>query len=152
VGRILADDNSVIIELRNVSMAFAKRDGKPLTVLDRINMSIRDGEILGLLGRSGSGKSTLLRIAAGLIRPTFGEAVYRGTPLTEPAEGISVVSRPSRYSHGSRSLKMSKLASMRLACPAKRLAGARRTLLISSASTDSNPPIHANCRAECVNA
>ena len=91
MGRILADDNSVIIELRNVSMAFAKRDGKPLTVLDRINMSIRDGEILGLLGRSGSGKSTLLRIAAGLIRPTFGEAVYRGTPLTEPAEGISVV-------------------------------------------------------------
>ena len=87
----MADDASAIIDLRNVSMAFAKRDGALLTVLDGIDMSIRAGEILGLLGRSGSGKSTLLRIAAGLIRPTSGEVVYRGEPLTEPAEGISVV-------------------------------------------------------------
>ena len=80
-----------IIELRNVCMAFAKRDGEPLPVLEDINLSIRDGEIVGLLGRSGSGKSTLLRIAAGLIKPTSGEVVYRGAPLTEPAEGIAVV-------------------------------------------------------------
>jgi NitT/TauT family transport system ATP-binding protein len=87
----LPDDGAAIIELRQVSMAFAKRGGEPLTVLDRIDMSIRSGEILGLLGRSGSGKSTLLRIAAGLIKPTSGAAIYRGVPLTGPAEGISVV-------------------------------------------------------------
>ncbi len=66
----MADGNNAIIELRKVCMAFAKRVGEPLPVLDDINMSIRDGEILGLLGRSGSGKSTLLRIAGGLMRPT----------------------------------------------------------------------------------
>jgi len=87
----LADDKNAIIDLRKVCMAFPKRSGEPLPVLDDINMSISAGEILGLLGRSGSGKSTLLRIAAGLIRPTSGEAVYRGAPLTEPAEGIAVV-------------------------------------------------------------
>jgi NitT/TauT family transport system ATP-binding protein len=91
VGRILADDKSAIIDLRKVCMAFPKRSGEPLLVLDDINISIRAGEFLGLLGRSGSGKSTLLRIAAGLIRPTSGEVLYRGAPLTEPAEGIAVV-------------------------------------------------------------
>jgi NitT/TauT family transport system ATP-binding protein len=87
----LADDGRVIIDLRRVCMAFAKGSGELLPVLDDINMSIRAGEIVGLLGRSGSGKSTLLRIAGGLIRPTSGEVIYRDAPLAEPAEGIAIV-------------------------------------------------------------
>jgi len=80
-----------ILELRQVSMAYAKPSGEPLPVLANVDLSLRSGEILGLLGRSGSGKSTLLRIAAGLIRPTSGEALYRGQPLVGPAAGIAVV-------------------------------------------------------------
>ena len=87
----MAGDRPAILELRTVCMAFAKRSGEPLPVLDSINMSIRAGEIVGLLGRSGSGKSTLLRIAGGLMRPTSGEVRYRGAPLTAPAEGIAIV-------------------------------------------------------------
>ena len=60
-------------------------------MLRDITIAITEGEILGLLGRSGSGKSTLLRIAGGLIEPTAGAVLYRGTPLAGPAEGIAVV-------------------------------------------------------------
>ena len=80
-----------IIELRKVSMAFAKPSGEPVAVLDNVDVTLREGEILGLLGRSGCGKSTLLRIAGGLIRPTSGEVVYRGEALHGPSEGIAVV-------------------------------------------------------------
>ena len=83
--------NKVVVELRKVCMVFKRPSGEPLPVLKNIDMSLRDGEILGLLGRSGSGKSTLLRIAGGLIKPTDGVVQYCGAPLTGPAEGIAVV-------------------------------------------------------------
>jgi NitT/TauT family transport system ATP-binding protein len=83
--------NKVVVELRKVCMVFKRPSGEPLPVLENIDMSLRDGEILGLLGRSGSGKSTLLRIAGGLIKPTDGVVQYCGAPLTGPAEGIAVV-------------------------------------------------------------
>jgi NitT/TauT family transport system ATP-binding protein len=60
-------------------------------VLVDVDISMRNGEILGLLGRSGSGKSTLLRIAGGLVRPTSGQVVYRDAPLSGPTEGIAIV-------------------------------------------------------------
>jgi len=85
------DSNAPIIDLRQVCMSFGKPPAKTRAVLDSIDLSIRAGEIVGLLGRSGSGKSTLLRIASGLIKPTAGEVIYRGQRLTEPAEGIAVV-------------------------------------------------------------
>ena len=71
--------------------SFRQTIGRTLPVLADIDLSLREGEILGLLGRSGSGKSTLLRIAGGLIRPTSGDVLYRGEPLSEPAAGIAVV-------------------------------------------------------------
>lgn len=79
------------IAFDKVCMAFAKPSGEPLPVLANIDLALREGEILGLLGRSGSGKSTLLRIAAGLIKPTSGQVLYRGARLTGPSEGIAVV-------------------------------------------------------------
>jgi NitT/TauT family transport system ATP-binding protein len=80
-----------IAELDNVGMSFAKPSGEPLPVLAGIDLEVREGEILGLLGRSGSGKSTLLRIAAGLVKPSSGRVLYRGQPLRGPEEGIAVV-------------------------------------------------------------
>ena len=47
-------------------------DGSPVTVLDDINLEVREGEMLALLGQSGSGKSTILRLMAGLTEPDAG--------------------------------------------------------------------------------
>src|SRR6516164_564630 len=81
----------LVIDIRKVCMAFAKPSGEPLAVLTDIDITLSEGEILGLLGRSGSGKSTLLRIAGGHIKPTSGAVLYRGRPLLGPSEGIAVV-------------------------------------------------------------
>ena len=86
-----AEKKRAVLEMRKVCKAFAKPSGDPMPVLVDVNLAMRDGQILGLLGRSGSGKSTLLRIAAGLIKPTSGEVIYEGKPLEGPAEGIAVV-------------------------------------------------------------
>jgi molybdopterin-binding protein len=62
---------SWIAELRNVSKVF-----NDITALDSINLKIRDGEILALLGPNGSGKTTLLKILALIEEPTKGEVYF----------------------------------------------------------------------------
>ncbi|MGF6725097.1 ABC-type nitrate/sulfonate/bicarbonate transport system ATPase subunit, partial [Paraburkholderia sp. GAS41] len=79
-----------ILKVKDVCRGFNKTQGE-LLVLDDVNLSLREGEIVGMLGRSGSGKSTLLRIIAGLIEPTDGEVSYLGKPLDGPAKGVAMV-------------------------------------------------------------
>ncbi|MFN3743859.1 MAG: AAA-associated domain-containing protein [Hyphomicrobiaceae bacterium] len=84
-------DTAVLLEVRNVRKTFPRPDGAELLVLDGINLALREGEIVGLLGRSGSGKSTLLRLIAGLTRPAGGTITYLGQAVAEPPPGISMV-------------------------------------------------------------
>jgi NitT/TauT family transport system ATP-binding protein len=80
-----------LLEVRNCKQAYHKDAAADFVVLDNVDVSIKTGEIVGLLGRSGSGKSTLLRIVAGLLKPTAGEVIWRGAKLTGPAEGVAMV-------------------------------------------------------------
>ncbi len=80
-----------LLEVQGVCKSFRKPDGDELVVLERVDMRLRPGEIVGLLGRSGSGKSTLLRQIAGLDGPTSGVVNYLGHPVSGPASGIAMV-------------------------------------------------------------
>ncbi|WP_315753899.1 MULTISPECIES: nitrate/sulfonate/bicarbonate ABC transporter ATP-binding protein [unclassified Bradyrhizobium] len=80
-----------LIEIKSVSRLFPKGSGEDLVVLEKVDLTIRAGEIVGLLGRSGSGKSTLLRIIAGLVSPSSGEARCRGEIIAGPPVGVAMV-------------------------------------------------------------
>src|ERR1700710_2380185 len=80
-----------LVSVRNCRQAYHKDANTDLIVLDDVNLTLQSGEIVGLLGRSGSGKSTLLRIVSGLLKPTSGEVMWRGKPLTGPAPGVAMV-------------------------------------------------------------
>jgi branched-chain amino acid transport system ATP-binding protein len=66
-----------MLELENVTVDFGG-----LRALDNISLSIRKGEIFGLIGPNGSGKSTLFNIVTGFLAPTAGRVVYGGRKIT----------------------------------------------------------------------
>lgn len=80
-----------LIDIQGIFKSFKRNDYQDLLVLDNLNFSMREGEIVALLGKSGSGKSTLLRIMAGLTRPSNGQVLYRGQPVSGPVKGLSMV-------------------------------------------------------------
>jgi NitT/TauT family transport system ATP-binding protein len=84
-------NNSPLLQCNEVRKSFAKPDGAELLVLEGMNLELKEGQIVGLLGRSGSGKSTLLRLIAGLSEPTAGHLRYMGQPIVGPASGIAMV-------------------------------------------------------------
>jgi D-methionine transport system ATP-binding protein len=70
-----------VIEVRQVDKAFQTRDG-PFFALREVDLSVRHGEIFGIIGRSGAGKSTLLRVLNLLERPTSGEVLLEDRAIT----------------------------------------------------------------------
>ena len=67
-----------ILELKNITVSF---DGE--TVLDDLNLSIRDGEFVTFLGASGCGKTTTLRVIAGFIQPDAGDVFFDGKRIND---------------------------------------------------------------------
>ena len=81
------------IDVKNINKSFEGKKSDKLSVLEDINLTIDDGELICLLGPSGCGKTTLLRLIAGLDQPTSGEIVARNFPTIFT---ISLVNCPSK--------------------------------------------------------
>src|ERR1700742_60409 len=80
-----------LIDVKSCRQAYHKDANVDLVVLDDVNLTLREGEIVALLGRSGSGKSTLLRIVSGLLKPTAGSVTWRGKQVDGPTDGVAMV-------------------------------------------------------------
>ncbi|HYE31734.1 MAG TPA: ABC transporter ATP-binding protein [Methylomirabilota bacterium] len=61
-----------------------KQSGKPIHVLEQVNLTIQPGEFVCIVGPSGCGKSTLLNIIAGFLRGYSGEVLVEGRPVEGP--------------------------------------------------------------------
>ncbi|MBW4551247.1 MAG: nitrate/sulfonate/bicarbonate ABC transporter ATP-binding protein [Aphanocapsa sp. GSE-SYN-MK-11-07L] len=78
-------------KLISVGKSYQQPNGQTITIMENINLELRTGEIVALLGPSGSGKSTLMRIIAGLIAPSNGEVLYRDRPMVGLNPGAAIV-------------------------------------------------------------
>jgi len=66
-----------MLELRGVRVGYER-----IEVVHGVDLSLAQGEVLGMIGPNGAGKSTILRAICGLVRPASGEAVFEGRVLT----------------------------------------------------------------------
>ena len=74
-----------LIELRDVTKSY-RRDAIEVPVLERVSITVPEGDFLGLMGPSGSGKSTLLNLLAGIDRPTRGSVRVGDTEISSLSE------------------------------------------------------------------
>lgn len=73
--KIKAESRRELLTVRNLSLGYGEK-----TVIERISLGLRSGELLGIIGPNGSGKSTLLKGIIGSLRPTEGEVLVDGVP------------------------------------------------------------------------
>ncbi len=67
-----------LLELNNVTKSFGK-----LVALERVNLAVEEGEVLGIVGPNGSGKTTMINVISGYFRPSSGEILFDGKKISD---------------------------------------------------------------------
>jgi NitT/TauT family transport system ATP-binding protein len=80
-----------IIRAQAVEKFYMQPDGNRIEVIAPVDLDVEPGTIITLLGPSGCGKSTLLRILTGLSKPSSGEVLWHGLPISTQNAGVAIV-------------------------------------------------------------
>jgi NitT/TauT family transport system ATP-binding protein len=92
-ARVMCDPGgtSNFLFAREVSVAYAGRHAEVVLAIDRVNLSVDQGEFVCLLGPSGCGKTTFLNAVAGFLRISSGALTLRGKPIDRPGPDRAMV-------------------------------------------------------------
>ena len=97
-----------IIETKDLTKVF-----KDTTVVNKVNISVKEGDIYGFLGPNGAGKSTTIKMILGLVKPTEGTAVINNYDIVSQRKNAiefvgAMVEAPSFYEYlsGYKNLKL----------------------------------------------
>lgn len=88
-------DNELSLEIKHLNKTF-NVDGKKVNILNDINLEIKKGEFITIVGHSGCGKSTLLKIIAGLVGYDDGEIIRNGSKVVGPDKDCGMVFQEHR--------------------------------------------------------
>src|SRR5260370_5735329 len=80
-----------IIRAQAVEKFYIQPDGNRIEVIAPVDLDVEPDQIIALLGPSGCGKSTLLRILTGLSKPSSGEVLWHGLPISTQNAGVAIV-------------------------------------------------------------
>jgi nitrate/nitrite transport system ATP-binding protein len=84
-------ETSNCISVKNVTISFKTNGKGTFTAVKDIDLDIKKGEIVSIIGHSGCGKSTLMNSISGMVRPTFGEVTVNGSRVTGPGPDRGIV-------------------------------------------------------------
>jgi nitrate ABC transporter ATP-binding subunit len=84
-------ETSNCISVKNVTISFKTNGKGTFTAVKDIDLDIKKGEIVSIIGHSGCGKSTLMNSISGMVKPTSGEVTVNGNKVTGPGPDRGIV-------------------------------------------------------------
>jgi ABC-2 type transport system ATP-binding protein len=87
----MSTSSNTVVETRNLTKVYRDFWGRQkVRALKALDLTVRRGEVFGLLGPNGSGKTTTIKLLLGLLFPTSGEAIMLGKPATDVGKNAKI--------------------------------------------------------------